>query len=119
MLFDVQAALSEILAATPATIATPATNTPEIPPLSRVSRMSQGVTSETKIPKSAPLSPRAAIIRTLRAGLKTPGSIATAAKLGATDTYQELDRMEAEGLVTMAPDGALGLTAVADLEALP
>lgn len=62
-------------------------------------------------------SPRAAMIRALRSGLKTPGSIATATKLGASDTYQELDRMTLEGLVTMQPNGALGLTPAADLEA--
>lgn len=117
MLFDVQAALSEILASTPATPATIATKTHETPPLSRVSRLSQGVALETKIQKSAPLSTRAAIFQALRAGLKTPGSIATAAKLGATDTYQELDRMAQEGLVAMQPDGGLVLTPAADLEA--
>ena len=53
----------------------------------------------------------------MRAGLTTPGAIATAAKLGATVTYQELDRMAQAGLVAMQPDGALRLTAAADLEA--
>ena len=62
---------------------------------------------------------RAAIIAAMRRGRKTPGSIATAAKLGATVTYQELDRMALEGLVTMQPNGALSLTAAADLEATP
>lgn len=55
-------------------------------------------------------STRAAIIAALRAGLKTPGAIATAAKLGATVTYQELDRMAREGLVIQAANGALRLT---------
>ena len=64
-------------------------------------------------------SARAAINRALRAGLKNPGSIATAAKLGATDTYQELDRMAIESVVTMQRDGTLALTATADLEATP
>lgn len=117
MLFDVQAALSEILTSTPATPATIATNTSKPPPLSRVSRLSQEVDAESKIPKSAPHSPRAAIMRALRAGLKTPGSIATAAKLGATETYQELDRMAQAGLVLMHRDGALQLVASADPEA--
>ena len=119
MLIDVQSALAENLASTPATPATIATNTPKPPPLSRVSQVSQGMTAETKTAKSPILSPRAAIIRALQAGLKTPGSIAIAAKLGATDTYQEIDRMTLEGLVTMARNGALGLTAAADLEAKP
>lgn len=72
-----------------------------------------------KIPLSPILPPRASIIRALRLGLKTPGSIATETKLGATDTYQELERMRLGGLVTMQPNGALGLTAAADLEAAP
>ena len=55
----------------------------------------------------------------MRAGLTTPGAIATAAKLGATVTYQELDRMAQAGLVTLQPGGALHLTAAADLEANP
>lgn len=157
MLFDVQAALSEILASPPATPATFATNTPETPPLSRVSRLSQGESAEIKkapvsqlsrVSQQVPgktmsaeqyasaesrepcgnlgvrsdlrarvttagksdLAPRPAIIRALRAGLITPGSIATATQLGATVTYQELDRMAQAGLVTMARDGALGLT---------
>ena len=62
-------------------------------------------------------STRAAINAVLAAGLKTPGSIATATKLGATVTYQELDRMAHAGLVTMQPDGALGLAAATNLEA--
>ena len=72
--------------------------------------------AETKLPKSAPnppLSTRAAIVRALQAGLKTPGSIATAAKLGATVTYQELDRMALDGLVTVNPNGALAMTPAA------
>lgn len=64
-------------------------------------------------------STRDAIIAALVAGLKTPGSIATAAKLGATDTYQELDQMAREGLVTQESDGALRLADTADLEATP
>ena len=39
------------------------------------------------------------------------------AKLGATVTYQELDRMAREGLVTLQPSGGLALTPAADLEA--
>lgn len=119
MLFDVQAALSEVLASTPATPATIATNTPNPPPLSRVSRLSQQATTETKIPEPGPRAPRAAIVQALRAGLKTPGSIATAAKLGATETYQELDRMAQAGLVLMHRDGALHLIANADREVTP
>ena len=79
-----------------------------------------GFVGRGKAPEAQPdTSTRATIIAALRRGLKTPGSIATAAKLGATDTYQELDRMAQEGLVTMQPGGALGLTAAADLEANP
>lgn len=111
MLFDVQTALYEILAATAATPATIATNTLEPPSLSRVSRLSQAEAVETKTRKTPVLSTRTTIIKAIRAGLKTPGSIATAAKLGATDTYQELDRMALEGLVTMQGNGALGLIA--------
>lgn len=54
-------------------------------------------------------SPRAAIIAAMRGGRCTPGAIATAARLGATVTYQELDRMLAEGLLTKHPSGALAL----------
>ena len=61
-------------------------------------------------------STRAAIIGALRDGLQTPGAIATAARLGATDTYQELDRMAQEGLVIMQRNGALGLNAAAHIE---
>lgn len=114
MLFDAQAALSEILATIPATPATPATNTLEMLPLSRVSQVSQGIHAKPKIPFA---STRAAIVQALRAGLKTPGSIATATKRGATVTYQELNRMAQAGLVTVQPNGALALTAAADLEA--
>ena len=59
---------------------------------------------------------RPAIIRAMRAGCKTPGAIATGAKLGATATYQELDRMAQDGLLSMHRDGALSLTAPGDLE---
>jgi predicted transcriptional regulator len=60
---------------------------------------------------------RPAILAALRAGPKTPGSISTAAKLGATDTYQEIERMVANGLLSIQPNGALSLTAAANLEA--
>lgn len=50
MLFDVQAALAEILAASVATPATPATNSPEMPPVSQVSRLSQSQPAEIPAP---------------------------------------------------------------------
>ena len=59
---------------------------------------------------------RAAIITTLRDGLQTPGAIATAARLGATVTYQELDQMALEGLVVMQRNGALALNALAQIQ---
>lgn len=54
-------------------------------------------------------SPRMAIIEALRRDAKTPGAVATAARLGVTLTYQTLDRMAAEGLVSAKPDGAVVL----------
>ncbi len=50
-------------------------------------------------PKSAEIF----ILAAIRAGRKTPGAIATATRLGATTTYQELDRMARGG---GADDGA-------------
>lgn len=58
---------------------------------------------------SPPPLTRAAILAAVRAGKTTPGAIATAARLGATATYQELDRMKAEGVLIMKPDGVLAL----------
>jgi hypothetical protein len=63
-------------------------------------------------------STRAAIILALRRGMKTPGSIASAAKLGATDTYQELDRMMSDGILSMQTNGALCLVVAPDPEAI-
>ena len=50
------------------------------------------------------------IIAAIRAGKVTPGSIATATKLGGTATYQELERMAKVGLVEMESNGAYRLT---------
>lgn len=50
MLFDVQAALAEILAAPVATSAISATNTPKMPPVSQVSRLSQSQPAEIPAP---------------------------------------------------------------------
>ena len=72
------------------------------------------VLSERGLP--AQPSPRAAIIRAMEGGASTPGAIATAARLGATVTYQELDRMRAEGHVILQHHGALVLTTSAALE---
>ena len=58
---------------------------------------------------------QAAIIWAIKAGNRTLGSIATAAKLGVTETYQELDQMALAGLLSMDRSGALNLTAPADL----
>ncbi len=88
-------------------------NSPD-PVLSVLSVLSDRVKGHAIRPEA---STRAAIVRALRAGLRTPGSIATAAKLGATDTYQELDLMTLEGVVTRKRDGALALIAAAVLEA--
>lgn len=58
MLFDVQAALAEILADPVATPATPATNAPEMPPVSQVSRLSQSQRAEIPAPATVlPFTP--------------------------------------------------------------
>lgn len=75
---------------------------PSAPVLSEMSVLSKGG-------EALGNSPQGAIIEALRRGAKTPGAVATAARLGATLTYQTLDRMAAEGLVSMKPDGALAL----------
>ena len=94
MLFDVTAALADILAQAPATPATFATNTPVLPPVSRVSRMSQRGGPDLA---PAPTTPETTILAAIRAGCLTPGTIATATRLGANVTHQELDRMAEAG----------------------
>ena len=113
MLFDVTAALADILAQAPATPATFATNTPVLPPESRVSRVSQQAGPKPPpapfAPGTAPADAQTAILAAIRAGCLTPGAIATATRLGATATYQELDRMTEAGLIQMAVNGAYAL----------
>lgn len=48
-----------------------------------------------------------AILAAIRAGNRTPGSIATATRLGATAVYQALARMQVAGHVARARDGTL------------
>ena len=88
--------------------------------IAHLSQLSQGVTLQTDkaaLPPASTHGPdkstptcraqnaQAGILGAIRAGIKTPGAIATATRLGATATYQELDRMTAAGLLTMARDG--------------
>ena len=116
MLFDVSAALAEILAQTPATFATSATsatNSSVLPPVSRMSRVSQlGSSKPAPAPVAhvpAPASPQTAVLAAIRAGNLTPGAIATATKLGATASYQELDRLAKAGPIEMASNGTYSL----------
>ena len=107
MLFDVTAALADILALPVATPATSATNTPVPPLLSQVSRMSQGGGPNLA---AAPATPETAILAAIRAGCLTPGAITTATRLGATVAYQELERMADAGLIQRAINGTYSLT---------
>lgn len=113
MLFDVSAALAEILAQAPATFATPATNASVLPPVSRMSRMSQLPSPKPVLAPvvfvPSPANLQTAILTAIRAGNLTPGAIATETKLGATATYQELDRLTKAGLIEMARKGTYSL----------
>ncbi|MEO8245140.1 MAG: hypothetical protein ABI832_22890 [bacterium] len=114
MLFDVTAALAEILAQAPATPATIATNTPDFPPVSRVSRVSQQSGPEPAHPPAPPVPPPAyaqtAILAAIQGGCLTPGAIATATRLGATATYHELDRKADAASIRMASNGPYSIT---------
>jgi len=82
-----------------------------------LSQLSQGGTPETGkgqippktciTPVQVPLQPSVpdSNLAAIRAGNKTPGAVATATRLGATATYQQLDRMAEAGLVKLARDG--------------
>ncbi len=48
-------------------------------------------------PIAATQSAEIIILAAIREGMKTPGAIATATRLGATTTYQDLDRMARGG----------------------
>ena len=85
---------------------------PEVPKL-EVSSPHGWVLSELSVLSGGAMTPQAEgnpsaqdrILAAIMAGSKSPGAIATATRLGATATYQELDRMVMAETLTMARDG--------------
>ena len=85
---------------------------PEVPK-PQVSSPHGWVLSELSVLSGGAMTPQAEgnpsakdrILAAIMAGNKTPGAIATATRLGATATYQELDRMVMAETLTMARYG--------------
>jgi hypothetical protein len=122
MWFDAQLALAGIkeadktricayLPATTATTATSATNTPKNPNLGgNVASVADVAGSTGEIPFSKkPINDGALIVQTVQFGASRHGAIATATNLGATVTYQLIDRLIASGRLCIAKDGALSV----------
>lgn len=49
------------------------------------------------------------ILAAIRAGNRSPGTVASETKLGATPTYQLIDKLRAEGRISQARDGELSV----------
>lgn len=57
----------------------------------------------------APDEQEAVVVETIRAGNTRPGPVATATGLGATVSYQLIDRLIQQGRIQQAKDGALSV----------
>jgi len=103
MWFDPKAALAKIEreAGHPATSATPATSVVEKVP--QVAEVAEVAAPEPPKRKTAEI----VIIEAISAGNLRHGPVAKASGLGATKTYQEIDRMLHAGLIAQAQDGKL------------
>lgn len=110
MWFDAQSELQKIKNQehTPATIARIAANPTENRP--ECSGAANVTAPTAQIPENAQTDEQS-IFAAIRAGNARPGPIAVASGLGATVTYQLLDKLIASGRVRQARDGTLGVGA--------
>lgn len=118
MWFDVQAAVANIVsddktgvaAYPPANPANPA-NSGQIngPFTSRLAGIAEIAEGDTKIPNSlnGAVTDEFLVLRAIRSGITRHGAIATSSGLGATITYQLLDRLIASGQIEQAQNGIL------------
>ena len=111
MIFDAYAALRklETEAPAPATSATSATNSPKNPNLGgNVASVADVAAPTGEISFSEkPMSDETLIVDTVKFGASRHGAIATKASLGATVTYQLIDKLVASGRLRIAKDGTI------------
>lgn len=104
MWFDVEAALAEIGAAAEKRGRKPECGVADV---ANVANVAAPCEQKSERGEGAEAGEVANVLAAIDAGAERPGSIAVNAGLGVTVTYQLIDRLVAEGRLTIARDGIL------------